>query len=139
MLASRPRLLVPWVAVLALGLSLLACGDPIEPLAAPAPTSAVPADAAAAPPPTNPLQALAPAPAGDDTFAGVVQEAIPAGGYTYLRVATQAGDRWVATMGKGAPVGHRVQVKNMGTRHDFHSRRLGRRFEELAFGIVREA
>lgn len=139
MLASRPRLLVPWVAVLALGLSLLACSEPTQPLAAPAAASGLPAEAAAEPPPTNPLQALAPASAGDDTFAGVVQESIPAGGYTYLRVVTDTGDRWVATMGKGVPVGHRVHVKNMGTRHDFHSKRLGRRFDVLAFGIVREA
>jgi hypothetical protein len=137
MLASHARLLAFF---------LLACGGTAEapaPATSPAPAPRLeapqPEASRADPPGGNPLQALAPAEAGDDAFAGVVEESIPAGGYTYLRVATEDGDRWVATMGKGARVGHRVHVKNMGTRHDFHSRRLGRRFDELAFGIVREA
>lgn len=132
------------VVGLTLALAVFGCSGPVDaPRVAPAPQAPVdpspyPQHAPAAPE-GNPIQALAPAEPGDDSFAGVVEESLPAGGYTYLRVATEDGDRWVATMGKGARVGHRVHVENMGTRHDFYSKRLGRRFDELAFGIVREA
>jgi hypothetical protein len=73
-----------------------------------------------------------------EVFRGVVDEVLPAGGYTYLRVRTDAGDRWVATMGSGVELGRGVEIKAMGTRRDFHSRRLDRRFDTLAFGIVRD-
>lgn len=83
------------------------------------------------PPPTT-----APTP-GDERFTGEVQERLAAGPYTYLRVATAAGPRWVVTMG-AAPDGA-VEVRNMGTRHNFHARRIGREFDELVFGIVSAA
>lgn len=133
------------IAVLFLSLVTVGCDRPAErdPIAAPPAADpahdSIPEPAAEPEPAGNPLQALAPADQDDATFGGVVRERLPAGGYTYLRVATEEGDRWVATMGKGAPVGQRVLVKNMGTRHDFHSKRLGRRFDAIAFGIVREA
>jgi hypothetical protein len=122
----------PWLAGLVAAVFAHACERPAEPVAAPSRSQPEAASG-------NPLRSLAPAQEGDAAFAGVVAESLAAGGYTYLRVSTGEGDRWVATMGKGAPVGHRVHVKNMGTRHDFHSKRLGRRFDVLAFGIVREA
>src|SRR5688500_10277001 len=119
------------IAVLLLCLPAVACTQ------AAMPTIDVPVATAA--PSGSPLSELAPATGDDATFVGVVDEVLPAGGYTYLRVRTDAGDRWVATMGPGAAIGSTISVKNMGTRHDFHSRRLGRRFDTLAFGIVREA
>lgn len=142
---ASSRRLVGWIAgviwVSALGSG---CGCPFEgrgrPVGEPplAGESKTPRPAA----PTsgvNPLMGLEDAGDGHEEFAGVVAESLAAGGYTYLRVTTVAGDRWVATMGKGACIGCRVRVKNMGTRRDFHSKRLDRRFETLAFGIVRAA
>jgi len=101
----------------------LACGPAATvPTPAPAPT------VLAGPPATQ-----APA-AGDERFTGRVLERLPAGPYTYLQVATEAGARWVVTMG-AAPEGL-VEVRNMGIRKQFHARRLGRDFDELVFGIV---
>jgi len=111
-----------------LSLLLLACG-PAPTVAAPAPTPAAPARPVLAGPPAT----AAPA-AGDERFTGRVLERLPAGPYTYFQVATAGGARWVVTMGK-APDGE-VEVRNMGTRKNFHARRLGRDFDELVFGIV---
>lgn len=105
-----------------------------------APTPAAPTPSPAAPPAqvdrplTGPPVTTAPAP-GDERFTGRVLERLPAGPYTYLHVATAAGARWVVTMG-AAPTTDRVEVRNMGTQSNFHARRLGRRFDELVFGIV---
>lgn len=103
--------------------SALACG-PAAAVAEPAPAPAVLAG-----PPTPEAPA-----AGDERFTGRVLERLPAGPYTYLQVATDSGARWVVTMG-AAPEGQ-VEVRNMGTRKQFHARRLGRDFDELVFGIV---
>ena len=107
----------------------LACGAaPAEPT--PAPIARID------PPRTGPPVTTAPAP-GDERFHGEVQERLAAGPYTYLRVATATGSRWVVTMG-AAPDGA-VDVRNMGTHRNFHARRLGRDFDELVFGIVSAA
>ncbi len=81
------------------------------------------------------------APRDDDRlFAGEVRQALRAGTYTYLEVRDRDGQsRWVVTMKRGFRVGSRVEVKNMGTRSDFYSPRLGRTFDELVFGVVRQA
>ncbi len=76
--------------------------------------------------------------APDGHFSGEVAARLEAGTYTYLRVRTDTGgERWVVTLGAGAPVGSAVRVVNMGTRRDFHSKRLDRTFDDLVFGIVR--
>jgi len=75
----------------------------------------------------------------DGDFAGVIRERLDAGSYTYLLVTTADGrERWVVTLGEGAPVGSNVDIVNMGLRHDFRSRRLARTFDRLVFAIVRE-
>ncbi len=116
----------PAAAVL-LSLLLLACGPAAGP-SAPAPARVV----LSGPPSTT-----APV-AGDERFVGRVLERLPAGPYTYLHVATDAGPRWVVTMG-AAPQVEAVEVRNMGTQRNFHARRLGRDFDELVFGIVAAA
>jgi hypothetical protein len=117
-------------------LLLLACALACAPApAAPMATGAAPT--AAAPPQAGPPTTTAPV-AGDERFTGRVLERLPAGPYTYLRVATAAGARWVVTMG-AAPTSDVVEVRNMGTRTNFHARRLGRDFDELVFGIVAAA
>lgn len=106
----------------------LACG----PAATPIPTTSPARTTLAGPPvPTSPEP-------GDERFRGRVLERLPAGPYTYLHIATDAGPRWVVTMGAAPPV-DAVEVRNMGIQKNFHARRLGRDFDELVFGIVAAA
>ena len=77
-----------------------------------------------------------PASADDREFTGIVRERLPAGTYVYLGVESERGLRWVATTGSTAALGTHVHVQSMGTRRDFHSRRLDRSFDELVFGVV---
>jgi hypothetical protein len=88
----------------------------------------------------NPFAEVEPPRPDQAELAGAVVERLAAGSYTYLAVSVDDGaPRWVVTMKPGFAVGDRVHVKNMGTRRDFHSKRLGRTFDELVFGVVRPA
>jgi hypothetical protein len=71
---------------------------------------------------------------GGEAFAGRVDEVLPAGGYTYLRV----GDAWVVSLKKPFAVGQRVQVKPIGVAAQFESKRLGRTFGVLYFSVVNQ-
>jgi hypothetical protein len=85
------------------------------------------------------LAQLEPARSGEQRFVGRVDQVLSAGSYTYARVTSDAGSqRWVVTSSRGITPGASVEVENMGTRREFHSKRLGRTFDELVFGIVRE-
>jgi hypothetical protein len=85
----------------------------------------------------NPLGGLVPPAPGQEALVGVVAEHLPAGGYTYLWVEPEQGPaRWVVTMRRDVGQGDRVRVDSLGSRHDFYSRRLDRRFAELVFGVV---
>lgn len=66
---------------------------------------------------------------------GRIAERLPAGGYTYLDLVLADGSQhWVVVMADNVPdTGHEVDVVAMGTRTDFYSRRLGRRFDRLTF------
>ncbi len=74
---------------------------------------------------------------GDERLRGRVIEVLPAGGYTYFALEAGDGPRWVVTATDGVAPGAHVEVKNMGTRRAFRSKRLGRSFEALVFGSVR--
>ena len=81
------------------------------------------------------LQNLGP---GDPPFSGVVVEEIPAGGYVYRRVRTDAGDlRWTVALGGARRLDQRVNVRPFGAADDFHSARTGRVFDHLSFATVR--
>jgi len=85
----------------------------------------------------SPLAGLVPPAPGQEQLMGVVAEHLPAGGYTYLWVEPEHGEaRWVVTMRRDVGAGDRVRVDSLGSRHDFYSRRLDRRFAELVFGVV---
>jgi hypothetical protein len=85
----------------------------------------------------GPLAGLVPPAPGQEQLVGVVAEHLPAGGYTYLWVEPEQGPaRWVVTMRRDVGAGDRVRVDNLGSRQDFYSRRLDRRFAELVFGVV---
>lgn len=73
----------------------------------------------------------------DTTWAGVVEERLEAGSYTYLAVRDASALRWIAVMGPGEAPGRTVQVHALGVRNDFHSARLDRDFDELVFATVK--
>lgn len=86
---------------------------------------------------SGPPTGLVPPALGQEQLVGVVAQHLPAGGYTYLEITPEHGEpRWVVTMRRGIESGDRVRVDNLGSRHDFYSRRLDRRFAELVFGVV---
>ncbi|MFO0632703.1 MAG: hypothetical protein U0168_07635 [Nannocystaceae bacterium] len=107
-------------------LALSACGSAGEPAAAPRPAAAA----------VNPLQHAATATI-DEHFDGTVRTRLRAGSYSYLAIDDGARTRWVAVMGEGLPEGSHADVHAVARRHDFFSRRLDRRFDELAFASVR--
>jgi hypothetical protein len=137
---------VAWGAALLLAVVTTAC-DPEEPAtkaeASSEPEARPPAaagsvsSAAERESSGNPLGKLAPPAPGQEQLVGVVAEHLPAGGYTYLWVEPEHGEpRWVVTMRRDVDAGDRVRVDSLGSRHDFYSRRLDRRFAELVFGVV---
>jgi hypothetical protein len=92
---------------------------------------------AAAPAPGNPLAGISRTALDLAPFTGTVEERLPAGGYTYLAVRCE--DRsllWTVTVGPGAKVGERVDVRSFGRQKSFVSARLHRTFPELVFGLV---
>jgi hypothetical protein len=103
-----------------LAIVIAACGAP-------------PSEPIVAAQPGNPLVGITP---DDREFDGIVRERLPAGTYVYLAVEHDQRLRWVATTGSTAEPGTPVHVQSMGMRHDFHSRRLSRTFDELVFGVV---
>lgn len=66
-------------------------------------------------------------------FAGTVGETINADRYTYVRVDTQDGSCWVATMPADYQVGAAVNVSDGVEMKDFTSPVLGRTFERVVF------
>lgn len=97
---------------------------------------------AAAPPGAigaSPLGQLSRSAADSALIAGRVEERLPAGSYTYVAVRAGEALTWAVTLGDAPPVGTPVQVRSMGRRTNFHSRRLERTFPELVFGIVSRA
>ena len=88
----------------------------------------------------NPLSSVEPPLADERGWRGRVEEVLSAGGYRYLRVRSEDDvDWWVVTLASRYREGELVDVKNMGTRSNFRSKRLGRTFDRLVFGIVRKA
>jgi hypothetical protein len=117
------------IAAIWLSSALWGCSSASPPV--PDPVDAEPAQVA------NPLLGTrAPTPS-EREFGGVVTDRLAAGGYTYVAIARDdGGPSWVATMGRGADVGRRVRVEAFAAADDFHSRRLGRRFARVLFGVV---
>ncbi len=137
--AELPRRLVRLLALCCAVVGPAACSSPPAPTAEEprsSPTTATtPSPAIAA----SPMGTLAAPEPGAAELTGTVTERLTAGSYSYLRIHDAGDERWIATMGAGADVGARVIVRSFGTRRDFESPRLGRRFDELTFGSVRLA
>lgn len=85
----------------------------------------------------NPLLQLEPQQA-PSVLTGTVAEVVPAGSYFYARLVAPAGTEcWIAGMGERPQLGRSVSARVLGTRHDFFSRRLGRRFTTVHFAWLR--
>ena len=66
-------------------------------------------------------------------MAGVAAEVLQAAGYTYVRVTTEDGDRWVAGPVTDLAEGDTLSLPNVMDMGDFQSEALGRTFEPLYF------
>ncbi len=75
----------------------------------------------------NPLADVEPSAA---RLAGRVVEVLPAGDYTYFRLAEGG---WAVAMGRGPAVGERIDARVFAEKRDFRSRRLERTFDVVRF------
>jgi hypothetical protein len=67
---------------------------------------------------------------------GVVQEHKDLQQYTYLRLATDAGEQWAAVYRAPVKDGSTVTVEHASVIQHFHSRELGRDFDSILFGTL---
>ena len=93
-----------------------------------------PSTAVAGPAPA--MQASQAAPAAANAITGEVVETFNGGGYTYLRVATSAGDRWAAVREMKIAKGDSVTVDAQMVMENFESKSLNRTFDKIAFGAI---
>jgi hypothetical protein len=116
-------------AVLA-GASLAACArksSPQAPKDAGSPLTSFPATAGSA----------AATPAGQGTaVAGKILETMDSGGYTYMRLATPAGETWAAVNASKVKTGETVTVVNAVPMDGFQSNTLHRKFDHIWFGTL---
>ncbi len=72
------------------------------------------------------------------TIAGRIEERLAAGSYVYFRVGDPVGaSHWIVTLGDSAPCGDNVEATVYARAESFYSKRLGRRFSPLFFGVLR--
>lgn len=64
---------------------------------------------------------------------GRVEEVIPAGKYTYIRVTKAGKDTWIAVLKREIAVGAEVSYADAPPMKEFHSPSLNRTFEEILF------
>jgi hypothetical protein len=74
--------------------------------------------------------------APDETLTGVVKEHFDVPQYTYLRVATDSGDKWAAVYRAPVQDGSTVTVIHAAQLANFHSRELNRDFDRIWFGML---
>ena len=69
---------------------------------------------------------------------GTVVESMDAGGYTYLRLKTPAGDKWAAVTQTKTKIkkGSKATVVNSMDMKNFESPTLKRKFDVIAFGML---
>ncbi len=68
-----------------------------------------------------------------DPLRGTVKEAMDAGGYTYIRLASDQGECWAAARRLTVKVGDEVELAGLMTMKNFSSPSLKRSFEEIQF------
>jgi hypothetical protein len=64
---------------------------------------------------------------------GVVREVVNTEVYSYIRVAGQEGERWIASSRIDCPVNRRIRYSRGTEMTGFHSRALGRDFDSILF------
>lgn len=88
------------------------------------------------------LSACSPAPEtrGVDTrtIRGKVVERLDGPPYSYLRVRGEQSEVWVAVPIAGPPVGNAVEVVNGVVLRGFEARAIGKRFDSIVFGTIRQ-
>jgi hypothetical protein len=94
-------------------------------------SSAAPVPLVSASHAVTPAESVVPASAG--TVQGQVLEAIDSGNYTYVRVKTDGGEIWAATLKFKVAVGDTVVVPLENPMRDFHSQTLKRDFPLVYF------
>jgi len=128
---------MPWVLVVALacalGFALVGKSAPTEPppIAAEPTRESPDPGMLGAPPATEP-----PAEPGEATLEGVVREHLDVPQYTYLHLATDAGDLWAAVYRGPVKDGARVVVEHAARLEGFHSKELNRDFPVIYFGTL---
>ncbi|HEY2510115.1 MAG TPA: hypothetical protein VGI39_04645, partial [Polyangiaceae bacterium] len=121
-------------------------------------SSPAPKDAITPTPPTNPGAPMPPLPATgeelegtggsaamgdnphegvqDTTLVGTVREHVDVSQYTYLRLASDAGETWAAVYRAPVKDGTTVTVERAIPLTHFHSAELKRDFDEIWFGVL---
>lgn len=75
-------------------------------------------------------------PARAEDISGEVVETMNAGGYTYLRLKTPAGDKWAAVTQTKIKKGDKATVVNSMVMNNFESPTLKRKFDAISFGML---
>jgi hypothetical protein len=90
--------------------------------------------------PAAPPKAAAAAPhapiGSNQSIQGKVAERLDAGGFTYLRLETAAGDRWLVTSPVEVKVGEKVSASSGMVVEKFESKSLNRTFDNIIFGTI---
>jgi hypothetical protein len=90
--------------------------------------------------PTDPdqpedLNATPPRPA-EETLTGIVREHMDVAQYTYVRLASDAGETWAAVYRAPVKDGKSITLVHASALKNFHSRELGRDFDVIYFGVL---
>ena len=80
--------------------------------------------------------AAAPPKASAQKLQGQVLETLNSGGFTYVRLKTGSGDRWMVTSPVDVRVGSEVSVSSAMTVEKFESKSLHRTFDNIVFGSI---
>ncbi len=83
-----------------------------------------------------PMQNAPAAQPGARPLTGKVLETMNAGGYTYIKLKTDAGEPWVAVQQTQAKVGSTVTVNAQMTLDNFKSQTLNRTFDHIVFATM---
>ncbi len=121
------------MVLIAAGLILAGCGANAEQQAT---TEQATAEATQELPAGHPSVGDAEAGAPGSSLAGTVVETMNSGGYTYMRIAKDGGEEWVAVPLTEVETGQDVLVTVQMTMADFESTSLNRTFESIIFGTM---
>ena len=139
------------ILILALTAALLACSGKEQTTTPvtqtrPAQQTAIPAVTQSLPPGHPPIDAVkaqaaaTPArPPSAGRLTGRILETMNAGGYTYMRLGTPAGDVWTAVRETKVKKGATVTVEAQMVSEKFQSNSLHRTFDKLIMGVLADA